>query len=213
MAEIKKLIESLDYQGLHKQLSENPSLANEGIPFDKNNPAKAHPLHRICDGVFHGVYSDAQATEIASIFLEHGSNIDGFGLLKKKDTPLIAAASLHAEKVGILYTDRGADIHHAGTHGGTALHWAAWTGRENLVNKLIRAGSDIHKRCIDFESTPLLWAVHGYTFDSGRNRHHQIECVRLLLEAGAEKNVSNKDGKSVVEFLGDEDAVLKAMLS
>jgi uncharacterized protein len=213
MPEIKKLIESLDYKELHKQLSENPSLANQGIPFDENNPALAHPLHRICDGVFNGIYSDAQATEIASIFIEHGANIDGFGLMEKKDTPLIAAASLHAEKVGILYTDRGANIHHAGTHGGTALHWAAWTGRENLINKLIRAGADIHQRCIDFESTPLLWAVHGYKFDSGRNRHHQIECVRLLLEAGAEKNVSNKERKSIVEFLGEEDAALKAMLS
>lgn len=213
MPEIKKLIESLDYKELHKQLSENPSLANKGISFDKNNPALAHPLHRICDGVIHGVYSDAQATELAGIFLEHGSNINGFGLLEKKDTPLIAAASLHAEKVGILYTDRGAAIHHAGTHGGTALHWAAWTGRDNLVDKLIRAGADIHKKCIDFKSTPLLWAVHGYTFGGGQNRHHQIECVHLLLEAGAEKNVSNKEGKNVVEFLGDEDTVLKAMLS
>jgi ankyrin repeat protein len=213
MPEIKKLLESLDYKALHHLLSSNPSLANKGIPFDENNPALAHPLHRICDGVSSGTYSDTQATELASIFLEHGSNINGFGLIEKKDTPLIAAASLQAEKVGILYTDRGANIHHAGTHGGTALHWAAWTGRENLVDKLIRAGADIHKRCIDFKSTPLLWAVHGHKFDSGRNRHHQIECVRLLLEAGAEKDVSNKEGKSIVEFLAADDAVLKEMLS
>jgi uncharacterized protein len=213
MTEIKKLIESLNYEGLHRLLSENPALANAGIPFDERNPAKAHPLHRICDGVSSGMYSDDQATKIASIFMEHGASIDGFGLKEKKDTPLIAAASLNAEKVGILYTDHGANLYHVGTHGGTALHWAAWTGRDKLVDRLIKAGADIHKRCIDFGSTPLLWAVHGYAFQGGQNRHHQINCVRLLLEAGAEKNISNKEGVKVVEFLHDEDTVLKAMLS
>jgi hypothetical protein len=212
MTEIKKLIESLDYEGLRRLLAGDPALANKGIPFDEKNPTLAHPLHRICDGVFSGVYSDAQAMEIASIFLAHGSHIDGFGLVEKKDTPLITAASLHAEKTGILYADRGANIHHAGTHGGTALHWAAWTGRENLVGRLISAGADVHKKCIDFRSTPLLWAIHGYKFQNGQNRHHQIDCVRLLLEGGAEKNTFNNEGKRVTEFLDEEDDVLKTML-
>jgi uncharacterized protein len=213
MTEIKTLIESLNYEGLRRLLSEKPALANAGIPFDEKNPVLAHPLHRICDGVFNGVYSDAQAIEIAILFLEHGAHIDGFALVEKKDTPLIAAASLLAEKLGILYTDRGANVHHAGCHGGTALHWAAWTGRENLVARLIRAGADIHKKCIDFKSTPLLWAVHGYKFKGGETRHHQIDCVRLLLEAGAEKNTTNKEGRRITEFLDDEDAVLKVMLN
>jgi hypothetical protein len=212
MTEITKRIESLDYEGLRRLLAGDPALANKGIPFDEKNPTLAHPLHRICDGVFSGVYSDAQAMEIASIFLAHGSHIDGFGLVEKKDTPLITAASLHAEKTGILYADRGANIHHAGTHGGTALHWAAWTGRENLVGRLISAGADVHKKCIDFRSTPLLWAIHGYKFQNGQNRHHQIDCVRLLLEGGAEKNTFNNEGKRVTEFLDEEDDVLKTML-
>jgi uncharacterized protein len=212
MAEIKKLIASLDYEGLRRLLSANPALANKGIAFDEKNPAEAHPLHRICDGVFNGTYSDEQATAIAAIFLEHGAQVNGFGFVQKNDTPLIAAASLHAEKVGMLYTDRGADIHHAGCHGGTALHWAAWTGRENLVAKLIAAGSDIHKKCIDFEGTPLLWAVHGYKFGGSGNRYHQIECVRLLLNAGADKNVTNNEGTTLMGFLGEEDTMLQEML-
>lgn len=212
MAEIKKLIESLDHQALRRLLSANPALANKGIALDEKNPAEAHPLHRICDGVFNGLYSDEQATEIARIFLEHGASINGFGLVQKKDTPLIAAASLHAEKVGMLYADSGADLHHAGCHGGTALHWAAWTGRENLVRKLIAAGADIHQKCIDFGGTPLLWAVHGYKFGGSQNRHHQIDCVRLLLEAGADKKVTNNEGTTLLGFLDEEDVVLKDML-
>ena len=40
--------------------------------------------------------SDEEAIEIAKIFLEYGANIDG-DKAAGKDTPLIAAASLHAK--------------------------------------------------------------------------------------------------------------------
>ena len=212
MTEIRTLIASLNFSGLRRLLAENPGLSNKGIPFDDKNPATAHPLHRICDGVHQGMYTDEQATEIATIFFEYGARADGFGLEEKKDTPLIAAASLGAEKTGIFYIEHGASIHHAGTHGGTALHWAAWTGRDKLVEKLIRSGADVHKKCIDFTSTPLLWAVHGYKFDNGKNRHRQTECVRLLLAAGAEKNTFNKEGTRAIEFLSAADAELMKLL-
>lgn len=202
---------SLDYEALRRALSEDPALANGGLPFDERNQALAHPLHRVCDGVFTGTYTDDDAVKLASIFLDHGANVDGFGLTPGEDTPLIAAASLLAEQTGILYTNRGASIHHAGGGGATALHWAAWTGLEKLVNRLISAGADIHLRCIDHESTPLLWAVHGYTFRGGQNRRKQVDCIRLLLAAGAERDTYNKDGKHISHFLDDGDAELKAL--
>lgn len=203
---------SLDYDGLRRALSEHPAAANEGLPFDEENRALAHPLHRICDGVFTGTYSDGDAVKLASIFLDHGANIDGFGLIARKDTPLMTAASLLAEQTGILYAIRGANIHHVGGGGATALHWAAWTGLPKLVNRLIRAGADIHLRCIDHTSTPLLWAVHGYKYLGGRNRRNQVDCIRMLLAAGAEKNTYNNEGKHITQFLDDSDAELKALL-
>ena len=58
MTKIKQLIDAVDYEGLRKILAAQPALANQGIPFDDQNTAEAHPLHRICDGVFEGRYSD-----------------------------------------------------------------------------------------------------------------------------------------------------------
>ena len=101
---------------------------------------------------------------------------------------------------------------HPGCHGGTALHWAAWCGRDKLVRHLLGAGADIHKLCIDFRSTPLLWAVHGYKFGGGKNRHHQLECVRLLVDAGADKNLPNKEGVFPVQFLDPEDVDMLKLL-
>lgn len=211
MTDIKILIRHKDYKGLKEALSANPSLANEGIPFDEQNTALAHPLHRICDAVYAGACTDEEAKEMAEIFLEYGADVNGFGLEEKSDTPLIAAASLSADKTGILYIEKGADIHHAGCHGGTALHWAAWCGRDILVKRLIAEKAVINKLCIDFKSTPLLWAVHGYKSCGRKNTQQYATCVRLLLAAGADKIIPNLEGTKPIEFLDQEDEITKLL--
>ncbi len=210
---MKELIDNKDYQGIQQALSNNPGLANEGIPYDDANPVKAHPLHRICDGVFTKKYTDEEAVEIAKLFLEYGANINGNQLIEKKDTPLIAASSLHADQVAILYIENGAAINHAGCHGGTALHWAAWCGRDELVRRLIQAGAEVNKRCIDFKATPLFWAVHGLKNGGGDNLNNQVECVKILIQSGADKNAANGEGRSIFDLLGEKDLELKQLLS
>lgn len=211
MTGIKRLIRQKDYKGLRETLAANPSLANEGIPFDEHNKVLAHPLQRICDGVFAGDYTDREAKEMAEIFLEYGAEVNGFGLEEKKDTPLIAAASLSADEVGILYIERGANINHAGCHGGTALHWAAWCGRDMLVKRLIAEKAEINKPCIDFKSTPLLWAVHGFKSCGRKNLQQYAECIRMLLDAGADKTIPNLEGVKPIEFLDQEDEIAKLL--
>jgi uncharacterized protein len=208
-----KLMINKDYKAIEQALSDNPALANEGIPFDADNTAKAHPLHRICDGVFSKIYTDEEAVKMAKIFLAHGANINGNELIEKKDTPLIAAASLHADKVAIFYIDNGANINHAGCNGGTALHWAAWSGKESVVKKLIEAGAEINKKCIDFKATPLFWAVHGLKNGGTNNMHDTLECVKLLMQAGADKNIPNGEGTTVFDLLNDGDSELKEQLN
>jgi hypothetical protein len=210
---MKKLINNKDYTGIKQALSNNPNLANEGIPYDEVNTTKAHPLHRICDGVFSKKYTDEEAVKMAKIFLEYGANVDGNELTEKQDTPLIAAASLHADQVAIFYIENGANINHAGTHGGTALHWAAWCGRDKVVRRLIQEGADVNKRCIDFKATPLFWAVHGLKNGDKNNRHNYLECVKILIHAGADKNIPNGEGKTIFDLLNDEDLEFKKQLN
>jgi uncharacterized protein len=209
---MKKLIDHTDYIGIKQALSNNPNLANEGIPYDDVNTTKAHPLHRICDGVFSKKYTDEEAVKMAKLFMEYGANVNGDKLAEKQDTPLIAASSLHADQVAIFYLENGANIHHAGCHGGTALHWAAWCGRDKVVGRLIQEGAEINKRCIDFNATPLFWAVHGLKNRNKNNGHH-LECVKLLIQSGADKNITNSDGKTVFDLLNEEDFELKEQLN
>lgn len=209
---IKKLIENKDLKGLRKILSDNLSFSNEELSYDENHTTKAHPLHRICDGVFAGKYSDDEGVAMAKIFLEYGADVDGGELIEKKDSPLVAAASLHADKVAILYIEQGAEFNHPGCNGGTALHWAAWCGRPVVVEKLIQAKAEINKRCIDFQSTPLFWAVHGWYSSDKKNMDSYLQCVSFLLEAGADKYIPNSGGKTVFDLIDEKDKALKELL-
>ena len=209
---MNQLLDNKNFEGVRKALAENPALANEGIPYDNKNITKAHPLHRICDRVFSGKYTDDEGIEMAKIFLEAGADINGFGFREKKDTPLIAASSLNAEKLAIFYIDRGANIHHAGTHGGTALHWASWTGRDVVVKRLLQENPEINKRCIDFKGTALQWSAHGYKFEDGSKRHHQLKCARMLVAAGADKNIPNIEGRTPIQFMDEEDTEFLELL-
>lgn len=207
------LISNREYEMLKQLLQAQPSLANEPLPLNENCTMLAHPLHRICDAVCNNIISDEEGATIAKIFLEYGANVNGNELIEKQDSPLTAAASLHADKVGFVYIDHGANIHHRGCHGGTALHWAAWCGRDEMVRRLIDAGADIHQRCIDHKGTPLQWAVHGYTNGGEYNKHNQIECVRVLIAAGADKDAPNILGEKPIDFLSEKDIELRALLS
>ena len=185
---MKTLIENKDYEGIRRSLANNPKLANDGItiPFDANCTVRAHPLHRICDAVFAKKITDEEAIEIAKIFLDFGANIDGNKLIENEGTPLLAAASLHAEQLGIFYIEQGADIHFADSQdGATALHWAAYCGRDKLVEKLIQKKASIDQRDKSHNSTPLVWALHPLITGDKLNRHHQVSCIKLLLKAGS----------------------------
>jgi ankyrin repeat protein len=210
--QIREQINKKDLQGLRNILSQNPALANEGLPYDAANTTKAHPLHRICDGVFSGKYTEADGVEMAKIFLEYGADINGGEMIVKKDNPLVAAASLNADQMAIFYIEQGADIHHPGGHGGTALHWAAWCGRPKVVERLLQANAELNKLCIDFKSTPLFWAVHGLKSDEKNDINGHLECISILLDAGADKSIPNAEGKTIFDLAEEGEIRLKELL-
>jgi len=193
-SQLFKLVTQGDLRQLREMLQADPTLANAGVPCRDAQPEmKGHPLHRICDLVFAKTITDEHAIEIAKVLLEHGSDINGYQSAGNKNTPLIAAASLHAEQLGIFYIQQGADIFYADHDGATALHWAAFCGRNQLVAALIAHGANIDQRDTTFNSTPIGWAVHTLTSGDTGNLHNQLSCVQLLLKAGADRAVLDKD--------------------
>ena len=214
--ELKSLIENKDYAGIRKLLANNPDLANEGItiPFDRNCTSKAHPLHRICDAVFAKKITDEEAIEIAKILLGSGADIDGTAIKENKDTTLLAAASLHAEKLGIFYIEKGANIHYADKNdGATALHWAAFCGRDQLVEKLIQEKAIIDQRDTSYNCTPLAWAIQSLLTGDTFNAFQQVSCIKLLLKAGADTDTLDIEKSQYLYSLTENDSELKKSIA
>ena len=158
--------------------------------------------------------TDEEAIEIAKILLDFGANVDGDKIKENKDTPLLAAASLHAEQLGIFYIENGADIHYAGRHdGATALHWAAFCGRDKLVEKLIREKVTIDQRDTSYNSTPLVWAIQPLMTEDKSNTCHQVSCIKLLLKAGADITTLNSETIQYLQFLAKDDIELNKLLN
>jgi uncharacterized protein len=206
---IRDLVFSADLTGIESALRENPALAKVEISL-KDNPATAHPLHRICDGVFNNYYPDEVGLQIARLFIKYGSDVNSNDS-PGKDSPLTAACSLQADKLALFYIDQGADIHHQGCHGGTALHWSAWCGRDIVLKKLLEMNPKINQLCIDFKSTPLFWALHGYKFGGKENLHNQINCARLLLAHGADPSIPNFEGYRPTQLIESQDQELNEL--
>ncbi len=186
------LLFSANFSELQRLLQKNPAVANELIPLPDNS-GKAPPLHRVCDGVFNKTYSEDTGIALAKLLLKYGARLND-EKEPGKDSPLTTACSLHCDKIALLYIEHGANIHHPGCHGGTALHWASWTGRNMIVEKLVALKPDINQLCIDFKSTPLFWALHGYKFGGKTNRHNQVRCAEILLQHGADPTIPNFEG-------------------
>jgi len=81
--------------------------------------------------------------------------------------------------------------------GGTALHWASWVGRLEMVKLLLSLGASVNVKDKMFGGSPLGWALHG----SQNSPHHgdddtYIAIVDLLLDAGATREAAtNKHGE------------------
>ena len=187
VVDVKTAIENGDAEGLRRLLNEQRSRANELIRWGTNNVCVTHPLHFVCDMLFQGTLPKDAGVPLVEALIDAGSDLnfqcvreDG----KKSDTPLIGAASLGAEDVGIRLLDAGARPELRGLFGEMALHWAALLGQSRLAARLIE-GSDLNLKDDRYQSPPLGWAIHGWTNPAAGNCGRQRDVVILLVSEGA----------------------------
>lgn len=212
MQNLQSIIASGNLKLLEREIDKFKPLINRAIFFGENNANKVHPLHYVCDCVFEGKISEECGLGMVGLMLENGSFINGFQMWGK-DSPLIAAASLYCEEIAFYFMDKGADLNHQGTLGGTALHWAAWTGQNNLVGSLLQYPIDKEARDTQFGATPLLWAIHGAYDGGGNHRRNQVECVSILLAKGSDPKVRDNNDRGAMDYLeGNEDLGIKTLL-
>jgi hypothetical protein len=181
--DVKSAIQTGDAGTLHRLLDEDPTLANTVILWGKRSELHTHPLHYISDMLFDGTLQRGKEMPVLEALLAAGADCNHHAA--NGETPLIGAASLGAEDLGLRLLDAGARPDAQGGFGETGLHWAANLGLHRLVAGLIESGGDIHLKDARYNSSPLGWALHGRFRSSWGDQGHFPEVVALLVHAGA----------------------------
>src|SRR5580658_9950874 len=108
--DIKSAIQNGDVEVLRRLLRADVARANALIRWGKNDCILTHPLHYVSDMLFEGTLKKGKELPLIEALIEAGSDLDfqkeredG----KQSDTPLIGAASLAAEEVGLRLLETG----------------------------------------------------------------------------------------------------------
>jgi hypothetical protein len=181
--DVKTAIRHGDAEALRVLLTEDASRANAPVRWGANDCVLTHPLHYVSDMLFDGTLRKGKELPLVEALIQAGADLD-FQRNHKGDTPLIGAASLAAEEVGLKLLDAGAKVELRGLFGETALHWAALLGEDRLAGRLIE-GSDLDLKDEKYNSSPLGWAIHGCYNPPAGNQGRQREVAALLIAAGA----------------------------
>jgi uncharacterized protein len=181
--DVKTAIRQGDAEALRVLLTEDASRANALVRWGANDCILTHPLHYVSDMLFDGTLKKGKELPLVEALIQAGADLD-FQKNRKGDTPLIGAASLAAEEVGLKLVDAGANVQLRGLFGETALHWAALLGEYRLAGRLIE-GSDLNLKDEKYNSPPLGWAIHGCYNPPAGNQGRQREVAALLVAAGA----------------------------
>jgi len=181
--DVKTAIETGDATVLRRLLAEVPARADELIRWGKDCRIATHPLHYISDMLFENTLQKGKELPLLEALIQAGADVD-FQRNGEGDTPLIGAASLGAEEVGLRLLGAGAKPWLRGLFGETALHWAALLGEDRLAERLIE-NVDPNLKDEKYKSSSLGWAVHGWCNPPAGNHGRQLEVVRLLVAAGA----------------------------
>ena len=138
--DMRTAIETMDAAALGRLLADDPALANGLISWgeDKGHRNLTHPLHYICDVLFADAAKKGRELDLVAALIDAGADVN-FQSAPRTDTPLIGAASLGAEDVGLALLRAGARADLVGIFGETALHWAAHLGEARLAAGLIHA--------------------------------------------------------------------------
>jgi ankyrin repeat protein len=91
--------------------------------------------------------------------------------------------------------------------GGTALHWAAWNGRAEMVRQLLEHGAPVNVRDSRYGSSSLAWTAHGSRYCARANDEDYPAIVHLLLDAGSTRAEAINQWGEPPESLGRPSVV------
>lgn len=127
--------------------------------------------------------------DILRKLIEHGADPNA-GDPGSGHTALHEAAMSNTSIYCQILLDAGASVNQCTKNGQTALHYAVLAERTTTARYLISRGADVNVRSNHFANTPLHAAI--------KRHYRSARMVRLLLEAGADANMQDDEGRNPV---------------
>jgi hypothetical protein len=125
------------------------------------------------------------AIDVARILIDTGANVNAMDNIT--DSPYLYAGAEGRLEILRMTLAHGADLASVNRYGGTALIPAAHHGHVETVRELLKTGIDID------HINNLGWTALLEAIILGDGGPIYIEIVRLLIEAGADENISDEN--------------------
>ena len=153
------------------------------------NAAQTGGMNEIGTTVLHHAATRKNNGAIVKLLIEQGAGVNAANETGR--TPIMKAAYWGGVEYIAPLLDAGADLDRVSNFGGTALYEATSTSRENaeMIRLLISRGANI-KAATKKGETPLMNAA----------RWGNLEHVKLLIEAGADRDRKSNSGQSALDF-------------
>jgi ankyrin repeat protein len=139
-------------------------------------------------------------TEIASLLIESGADVNAH-CYYGGDTALMVASRYGHQEVTELLIEEGADVNAQSEWNSTALMLASSYGHTEVTKLLLEAGADVNAQVNwyskSYSYTPKFFGlsqIKGCTALMYASMEGHTEDVKLLIEAGADVNLQDKDG-------------------
>ncbi|XP_072851515.2 fibronectin type 3 and ankyrin repeat domains protein 1 isoform X1 [Pogona vitticeps] len=149
------------------------------------------------------VASQKGFARLAKILVEHGADVNVKNS-SGKDSLMIACFAGHLDIAQYLRS-QGASWQSRDLGGCTAMHWAIDGGHCDVIEWMIQDGCEVDAKDAGLEWTPLirLCALTGKT-----------DVATLLIDAGADVNTKDKDGKTplMVAALNNQEELVALLL-
>jgi ankyrin repeat protein len=130
------------------------------------------------------------------------ANPEIINALSQADLRQVAHAARNNETAVVrLMLECGFPVDAKGQHQATPLHWAAFHGNDEMIKTILRFNPPMEATDVDFQGTPLDWAMHGSEHGWNCETGDFGATVKALLEAGAVRPPTVRGSAAVQDAL------------
>ncbi|KEF55171.1 uncharacterized protein A1O9_08825 [Exophiala aquamarina CBS 119918] len=163
-------------------------IAHSAKPFAPNPSTLAPSAGDLAWNIMHEYSTPRELqTALSSIFPQPDLDSRQFSTLQR------LILNLEYSSIDIALRQSRPIINHRDSAGRTALHWAAWTGNADILQRVLKCGAEINTR-----DNAGRCALH-FAAQNG-----SVDCVRELLDSGANVNVRDNWGETPLHLAGSD---------